>query len=128
MESTAQSDKQHTINLNNLKFRIHGYSYICHQVLSGEAYVCPVRTKFRTPITQQFLLQGSPFQSTSLTSPPFITFYINYLFLIRKVSPRKRQGISLSFFPNQGSARIPKFIITSVRIACSLLKKKLKWK
>lgn len=72
--------------------------------------------------------QGSPFQSTSPTSLPFITSYINYLFLIRKASPGKRLEISLLFFPAQGKGRIRKFIIISVRTVSLLLKRKLRWK
>ena len=73
-------------------------------------------------------LQGSPFQSTSPTSLPFITSCINYPFLIRKASPGKRQEISLLFFPAQGEGRIRKFIIISVRTASLLSKRKLRWK
>ena len=41
---------QYTTNFNNSKFKSHGYSHVCHQAISGEVYVCPVRTKFRTSI------------------------------------------------------------------------------
>ena len=73
-------------------------------------------------------LQGSPFQSTSPTSLPFITSYINYPFLIRKASPGKRQEISVLFFPAQGRARTRKFIIISARTVSLLSKRKLRWK
>lgn len=72
--------------------------------------------------------QGSPSQSTSPTSLPFITSYINYPFLIHKASPGKRLEISLLFFPAQDRARIRKFIIISVRTVSLLLKRKLRWK
>lgn len=72
--------------------------------------------------------QGSPFQSTSPTSLPFITSYINYPFLIRKESPGKRLEISVLFFLAQGRARIPKFIIISARTVSLLSKRKLRWK
>ena len=83
-----------------------------------------VQNFYRTTIH----LQGSPFQSTSPTSLPFITSCINYLFLIRKASPGKRLEISLLFFPAQGKGRIRKFIIISVRTVSLLLKRKLRWK
>ena len=72
--------------------------------------------------------QGSPFQSTSPTSLPFITSYINYPFLIRKASPGKRLEISVLFFPAQGKGKIRKFIIISARTVSLLLKRKLRWK
>lgn len=52
-ESAARSGNQYTTNFNNSKFKSHGYSHVCHQAISGEVYVCPVRTKFRTSIAQQ---------------------------------------------------------------------------
>ena len=52
-ESAARSGNQNTTNFNNSKFKSHGYSHVCHQAISGEVYVCPVRTKFRTSIAQQ---------------------------------------------------------------------------
>lgn len=73
-------------------------------------------------------LQGSPFQSTSPTSLPFITSYINYPFLIRKAFPGKRLEISVLFFPVLGKGRIQKFIIISVRTVSLLSKRKLRWK
>lgn len=73
-------------------------------------------------------LQGSPLQSTSPTSLPFITSCINYPFLIRKASPGKRQEISVLFFPAQGKGRIRKFIIISGRTVSLLSKRKLRWK
>lgn len=118
-ESAARSGNQYTTNFNNSKFKSHGYSHVCHQAISGEVHVCPVRTKFRTSIAQQ---------STSPTSLPFITSCINYLFLIRKASPGKRLEISLLFFPAQGKGRIRKFIIISVRTVSLLSKRKLRWK
>lgn len=72
--------------------------------------------------------QGSPFQSTSPTSLPFITSCINYPFLIRKASLGKRQEISLLFFLAQGRARTRKSTIISVRTVSLLLKRKLRWK
>ena len=69
-----------------------------------------------------------PFQSTSPTSLPFITSCINYLFLIRKASPGKRQEISVLFFLAQGRARTRKFIIISGRTVSLLSKRKLRWK
>lgn len=73
-------------------------------------------------------LQGSPFQSTSPTSLPFITSCINYPFLIRKASPGKRQEISVLFFLAQGKGKIRKFIIISGRTVSLLSKRKLRWK
>mgnify|MGYP003179669173 CR=1 FL=1 len=52
-ESAARSGNQYTTNFNNPKFNSHGYSHVCHQAISGEVYVCPIRTKFRTSIAQQ---------------------------------------------------------------------------
>lgn len=127
-ESAARSGNQYTTNFNNSKFKSHGYSHVCHQAISGEVYVCPVRTKFRASIVQHPHLQGSPFQSTSPTSLPFIISCINYPFLIRKASPGKRLEISLLFFPAQGWARIRKFIIISARTVSLLSKRKLRWK
>ena len=83
-----------------------------------------VQNFYRTTIH----LQGSPFQSTSPTSLPFIISCINYPFLIRKAFPGKRQEISLLFFPAQGKGKIRKFIIISVRTVSLLSKRKLRWK
>ena len=73
-------------------------------------------------------LQGSPFQSTSPTSLPFITSCINYPFLIRKASLGKRQEISLLFFLAQGRARTRKSTITSGKTVFLLSIRKLRWK
>lgn len=57
-ESAAQSGNQYTTNFNNSKFKSHGYSHICHQAIFGKVHVCPVRTKFRASIAQQFTFKA----------------------------------------------------------------------
>ena len=126
-ESAARSGNQYTTNFNNPKFNSHGYSHVCHQAISGEVYVCPIRTKFRTSIAQQSIFKA-PHSNPPLPSLPFITSCINYPFLIRKASPGKRQEISVLFFPAQGKGRIRKFIIISGRTVSLLSKRKLRWK
>lgn len=126
-ESAARSGNQYTTNFNNSKFKSHGYSHVCHQAISGEVYVCPVRTKFRTSIAQQSTFKA-PHSNPPLPPHSFITSCINYLFLIRKASPGKRQEISVLFFLAQGRARTRKFIIISGRTVSLLSKRKLRWK
>ena len=59
---------------------------------------------------------------------PLLERQPNYLFLIRKASPGKRQEISVLFFLAQGRARTRKFIIISGRTVSLLSKRKLRWK
>lgn len=66
-ESAARSGNQYTTNFNNPKFNSHGYSHVCHQAISGEVYVCPIRTKFRTSIAQQSTFKPTPIHLSHLT-------------------------------------------------------------
>ena len=53
-DGICRTKRQSVYNkFQQFKIQIPWLSHVCHQAISGEVYVCPVRTKFRTSIAQQ---------------------------------------------------------------------------